>query len=153
MNCDDVDRVLQIRSRIEMLIERFAWLVDHENGHGVANLFTTQGCYSTSGGDLALKGRAQIDEFYTFRRAGGPRTSRHLFSNLQLHLVDQTRAEGTCVLTLHAANGYPPHPMNPVMIADYADSYLRDTDGEWRFKSRTVTTLFGDIPHLGPRGA
>lgn len=140
-----------IRSRIEMLIAHFAWLIDHEDGHRVADLFTTHGCYSLSTGGLALKGRSEIAEFYAHRRARGPRTSRHLFSNLHLTYVDENRAQGTCVLTLHAADGDPPRPLSPVMIADYADSYCRDDDGIWRFESRTVTTLFGDIPILDTR--
>lgn len=148
---DAADRVLHIRQEIEVLIERFAWLIDHEDGRGVAELFTTQGSYSLNGTQFNLQGRRSIDEFYEHRRAAGPRTSRHLFSNLHLVDGDETRATGTCVLTLHAANGHPPHPLEPVMVADYEDSYVRDADGIWRFEWRLVTTLFGAVPEIGSR--
>lgn len=146
---DAMDRVLQLHQAIEVLIARFAWLIDHEDGRGVAELFTTQGSYAVDGVELTLRGRREIDEFYERRRAAGPRTSRHLFSNLYLQNVDEARAAGTCVLTLHAANGHPPHPLAPVVVADYADTYVRDDHGVWRFDSRTVTALFGTVPRFG----
>lgn len=140
-----------IRPAIEVLIEKFAWLIDHEDGRGVAELFTAQGRYSLNGGDLDLRGRSEIDQFYERRRAAGPRTSRHLFSNLHLDNGDDARAQGTCVLTLHAANGYPPHPLAPVLVADFGDTYVRDADGVWRFERRLVTPLFGTVPKLAAR--
>jgi hypothetical protein len=146
---DAMDRVLHLRQAIEVLIARFAWLIDHEDGRGVADLFTTQGSYALDGAELTLRGRGEIDEFYERRRANGPRTSRHLFSNLHLQNADEARAAGTCVLTLHAANGHPPHPPAPVVVADYADTYACDDDGVWRFDSRTVTPLFGTVPQFG----
>jgi hypothetical protein len=144
-----MDVVVRIRPQIEVLIEQFAWLIDHEAGRGVAELFAAQGSYSLNGGGLNLQGRAEIDEFYARRRAAGPRTSRHLFSNLHLESGDETRVQGTCVLTLHAADGHPPHPLEPVLVADYGDTYVRDADGVWRFESRKVTKLFGTVPHFG----
>jgi SnoaL-like domain len=145
-----IDFLVRVRPQIETLIERFAWLVDHEAGRGIADLFTPDGSYSLNGGGLDLRGRTEIDQFYLHRRAAGPRTSRHLFTNVHLEAGDETRLEGTCVLTLHAADGHPPHPLQPVMVADFDDTYVHD-DGAWRFESRKVTTLFGTVPQFVSR--
>ena len=114
-----------------------------------AELFTPAGVYAL--GPAALEGRAAIAAFYERRRGGGERTSRHLFGNLHLRSVAADRVEGTCVLTLHAADGPPPHPLAPVMVADYDDIYVRDVDGVWRFERRSVAVLFGQLPErVGP---
>lgn len=139
------------RAQIAALAAEFAWLIDHKGGHGVADLFTPRGRYTVAGDDFDLQGRDEIEDFYARRRAAGPRTSRHLFSNLHLEHIDDDRACGVCVLTLHAADGQPPHPLEPILVADYSDTYRRTPDGRWRYESRFVTPLFGSIPTFGSR--
>lgn len=138
-----------IRSEIEALIAEFAWRVDHAGGEGVPELFTEDGVYSLHG--MAAEGREQIEAFYEHRRARGERTSRHLYTNLHLRTVAADRAEGTCVLTLHAGDGPPPLPLAPLMVADYDDVYVRGVDGRWRFERRDARLLFGGIPNLGSK--
>ena len=135
-----------IRSEIEALVAEFAWRIDHESGKGVADLFTPDGVYEM--GPEALRGRAEIEEFYRRRREAGPRTSRHIFTNLRLWDVEANSARGTCVLSLHAANGTPPLPLSPLIVADYDDDYVRGPDGSWFFRRRAFTLLFGDLPKL-----
>lgn len=137
-----------IRSSLESLIADFAWRIDHNDGRGVEELFTPDGEYGF-GGVGTVTGRAEIAGFYNQRRAGGPRLSRHIFSNLHLDSIEDNRASGTCVLTLHAADGVAPLPLSPVMIADYQDEYLLDETGSWRFARRSVSIVFGSIPNLG----
>ena len=138
------------RAAIEALITLFAWRIDHEDGHGVDELFTADGVYAF--GSLgSLDGREAIAGFYKFRREAGPRTSRHLFSNLHIRRAEPDRVEGTCVLTLHAADGAGPHDTKPQMVADYDDVYVRGVDGVWRFERRSVSVLFGQLPQ--PAGA
>jgi hypothetical protein len=133
-----------IRGEIEALVAEFAWRIDHQSGHGVADLFTEDGVYEM--GPEALRGRADLEEFYRRRREAGPRTSRHIFTNLRLWDVESVGARGTCVLSLHAANGTPPHPLSPLIVADYDDEYVQDSDGTWLFKHRKLTLLFGEPP-------
>lgn len=129
------------RLAIADLVTEFAWLIDHHDGHGVEDLFTEDGTYDLGG--WTHTGREAIREFYDTRRAKGPRTSRHLFTNLRMHPpTTDSDATGTTVLTLHAHDGEPPHPLSPVMVADYADTYRRDDDGRWLFHTRNVTFLF-----------
>lgn len=134
------------RSEIEGLIAEFAWRIDHVSGEGVEDLFTPDGVYAVN--DWAAEGRDEIARFYERRRARGERTSRHVYTNLRLHTASEERAEGTCVLTLHAADGTPPLPLSPLMVADYDDIYVRGHDGVWRFARRSARLLFGDIPKL-----
>ncbi|MCD0447979.1 nuclear transport factor 2 family protein [Actinocorallia sp. API 0066] len=144
-----MDVSARTRPQIEALIAEFAFRVDHRDGEGVAELFIPEGSYSL-GAIARLRGRAQIAEFYDRRRSTGPRTSRHLFTNLHVRTVDLDagRARGTCVLNLHAAQGTRPRPLSPVMIADYDDEYLRAADGTWRFVRRDVSVVFGQVPAL-----
>lgn len=133
-----------LRVAVEALIAEFSWRIDHDNGRGVEELFTEDGVYAM--GSTALNGRAEIVAFYERRRAHGPRTSRHLFSNLRFHAVSDECVEATTVLTLHAADGHRPHPLSPVLIADYHDRYLWDGQA-WLFVRRDVDLVFGAVPH------
>lgn len=138
-----------LRPEIETLIASFAWRIDHVNGEGVADLFTPGGIYAFDG--WAAEGREQIAGFYAQRQARGERTSRHVFTNLHLRTATDDRAAGTCVLTLHAADGPPPHPLSPLLVADYDDVYVRGADRVWRFERRSARLLFGDVPDLTRR--
>lgn len=135
-----------VRAEIEALVAHFAWLVDHEDGHGVPELFAPDGVYGFEFG--AMEGREAIAGFYEWRRSGRPRTSRHVFTNLHLRSSGDGAAAATCVLTLHAADGDPPLPLDPVMVADYDDEFVRGRDGVWRFARRQVTLVFGSFPHM-----
>lgn len=132
---------LSIRTEIEDLIATFAYLIDHDLSEGVADLFTPDGSYGRSGGDRSV-GRAAITAAYSARKARGTRTARHVFTNLHIASAAADWATGTCILTLYAADGPPPHPAEPLLVADYDDVYQRDDQGRWRFASRTVTHLF-----------
>ena len=61
---------------IEALSIEFWYRVDHQNGVGVADLFTEDGVYSVANGESA--GRAAIAESYVQRAARGPRLSRQM---------------------------------------------------------------------------
>lgn len=131
---------------LQALSHRFAWLIDHEGGVGVGELFTPDGEYELVGiGTLA--GRAQIDDFYAYRRTTD-RLARHVFSNLTVLAADASSARTCSVLTLYAANGAGPHAAQPTMVADYEDALQRGDDGRWRFARRTVTRIFGEHPQL-----
>lgn len=135
---------LEHRSAIHDLVAEFAWRVDHNDGVGVENLFTEDGTYDMAG--WVISGREDIKHFYDDRRARGPRTSRHLFTGLRLSANDDA-ITGISVLTLHAEQGAPPLRLDPVLVADYSDTYVRDEDGRWLFGNRAVTPLFlRDVP-------
>lgn len=135
-----------VRSELEALVARFAWLVDHDEGRGVESLFAVDGVYAFAFG--AMEGRDAIAGFYEWRRSGPTRTSRHLFSNLHVRGAGPVSASATCVLTLHAGDGEAPLPLDPVLVADYDDDFVRGEDGLWRFSRRQMSLVFGEYPHI-----
>ena len=140
-----------MRAAIEVLNAEFAWLIDHRDGAGVADLFTAVGVYDMS--NRLYRGRDQIEGFYNARKARGRRAARHVFTNLRLLPEDSERASGTCILTLYACDGEPPYPTSAILIADYNDIYVREADGVWRYESRTIVPIFGGVPALAGPGS
>lgn len=132
---------LMIRLEIESLNAEFAYLIDHDRSDEVADLFTEDGVYRRSTGE-ASSGREAIRRSYRIRADQGPRTARHIFSNLRLTVENERLARGTVILTLFAHDGTPPLPADPMLVADYDDVYVLCDDGRWRYKERTVTWLF-----------
>lgn len=132
---------LWARIEIEALNAEFAYLIDHNQSEKVADLFTETGGYGRSTGERSV-GREAIREAYRGRADRGPRTARHIFTNLRLTFEGPDRAAGKCILTLFAADGRPPHVADPFLVADYDDVYVRGADGRWLYQERTITWLF-----------
>jgi len=128
------------RLAIEELNAEFAYLIDHEQSERVADLFTVDGSYGRSTGERSV-GRDAIRRAYASRKAKGPRTARHIFTNLRLKFEARDRATGTCIMTLFAEDGVPPHVAEPFLVADYNDVYVLFEDN-WRYSARTITWLF-----------
>jgi ketosteroid isomerase-like protein len=135
-----IDRLL-LRTELDELNVEFAYRIDHGLSDQVADLFTEDGSYGRSTGERSV-GRDAIRRAYATRSDRGPRTARHVFTNLRLTEVAEDRVEATSILTLFAHDGPPPHAAEPLLVADYDDTYRRGADGRWRFASRTVTWLF-----------
>jgi hypothetical protein len=121
---------LLVRLAIDALNAEFAWRVDHQDGHGVAELFLPDGRYGRENGVCSI-GREAIAAAYAGRRSRGPRTARHLFTNLRL-VFDPAmsgRVRGTTTMLLFADDGLPPLPAVPLAVSDFEDEYVLDTDG------------------------
>ena len=134
---------LMIRVAIEALNAEFAYRIDHGLGDTVAELFTTDGVYGRSTGERSV-GRDAIRQAYSLRAVQGPRTARHLFTNLRLSHEAPDLVHGTTILLLFAEDGSPPGTAQPLVVADYEDSYTLEADGQWRYRSRLIHTLFVD---------
>jgi hypothetical protein len=135
-------------NEISNLNAKFAYLIDHCEGVGVAELFVKDGSYRI-GNQVSADGREMIRGFYEMRKARGNRTSRHVFSP-PVFLEDPTNdsASAVCILTLFAGDGDGPFPADIHLVADYHDEYEKQ-DGIWFFKSRTFVPKFGEVPSLG----
>lgn len=129
------------RLEIDELNAEFAYLIDNNRSAEVADLFTPQGSYGRSSGERSI-GREAIRAAYAGRAGRGPRTARHIFTNLRLTYRDDGLVEGKSILTLYAEDGVPPHVAEPFLVADYDDVYAKGEDGRWRYESRTITWLF-----------
>jgi len=122
---------------------KFSWLVDQKDGAGVPDLFTPDGYYGLE--TRGARGRAEIQAFYQMRKAWGRRDSRHIFSPVCMTQESDNHIKGTTMLTLFSASGDGPHPTDIHLISDYDDTYVK-VDGVWKYKSRIIRPVFGEIP-------
>jgi hypothetical protein len=141
---------LAIRIALEELNAAFAYHLDHGDVDTVAALFTEDAVYKH--GARRAVGRAEIEALLRKRTAGGPRTSRHIYSGLRFKIENANRATGTSVCLSFAADGLPPLPATPFLVADFEDRYEFGTDGRWRFKSRHIERVFVAPENTGPVG-
>ena len=129
------------RRRIEELLVEFAYQLDIGGGAKVHELFEPDGVYAIDGEPVT--GRHDIREGYEQRAARGPRTARHIFTNIRITLDGPDRATVSSIMTLYAADGEPVHGARlPLVIGDFNDICVRGDDDVWRFERRDLTTLF-----------
>lgn len=124
---------------IHQLVSDFAYSIDIENGERTAELFTEDGWYQSD--DKRSTGREAIREAYRRRAARGPRTSRHIFTNLRIERLDDNAYSGTALLLLFAEDGYPPAPAQPLLVADVFDVYVLN-GATARLRSRRLNSIF-----------
>ncbi len=147
---DDMER-LKIRVSIEDLNTAFTHHLDHNEIDELLDLFVEDVYYTH--GERVSRGKAQLAEVFQRRAAGGPRTSRHMYSGLRLQIDDAHHARGTSVCMTFGQNGVPPiEPAIPTLVADFDDVYVRCEDGKWRFKERHIHRIFVDPGNSGPLG-
>ena len=136
---NDTDR-LRIRLALEDLNSAFARHLDHDEIEALADLFTEDALYTH--GERRSEGRGEIEKLFRNRLAKGPRTSRHLLSGLIVTIDSPDSASGTSVCLSFAADGKPPLPARPFLVADFEDRYRLCDDGRWRFTERHIHRVF-----------
>jgi hypothetical protein len=141
MQMDGHDDVQRAWLAIHQLVSDFAFSIDMENGERTAELFTEDGWYESDSRRSA--GREAIREAYRRRAARGPRTSRHIFTNLRIERLDKNSYRGTALMLLFARDGYPPAPPHPLLVADVHDVYVVDGITA-RLRSRRLESIFAD---------
>lgn len=143
----DIREKLQIQSEIEMLLVDYWYEVDHHWGGAAHEYFTQDGTFTNTVG-RARQGRDEIREFYGSRQSRGARVARHVIANLRVEVRDRDNAEADWVLLLYARDGEPVLPSEPaILIADVHDVCVREADGRWRYRARTIRALFkSDTP-------
>ena len=75
--------------------------------------------------------------------------SRHVLTNIYIHVLDEGHAEGISYLTLYRHEGdsqssaekSPREISGPAAVGHYSDRFLRTEQG-WRFSSRTLHFAF-----------
>ena len=128
-------------SRLAELDAEFWFRVDFLSGTDAELLFTPEGEYSVDA--TSSRGRDAIRHAYERRRAHGPRTSRHLSTNFRVVEVKPDRIVGTSIVQIFAHDGTPPHPAQPMLVADVAD-IVELHEGSWLYASRRLSTMFAD---------
>jgi hypothetical protein len=141
---------IEIRFALEDLNAAFAHHLDHGEVDALVDLFAEDALYTH--GSRRSEGRAAIEALFRNRTAGGPRTSRHLYSGLRFDIESRTRARGTSVCLTFAEDGSPPLPATPFLVADFTDVYQCCDDGRWRFAERHISRVFVGSKFTGPVG-
>lgn len=133
----------RIADRLAIADLNSAWCarLDANDFPGLAALYAPDAVYETplSG---AFTGRAAIEAYFASRLAKGPRTTRHLYSNLLVTFDGETRARGTSVCLSFAQDGTPPLPIHAHLVADFSDDYVRDPQEGWLIARRIITPVF-----------
>jgi len=127
--------------------------VDLKGGAGVSKMYVEDGIFH-GGPGKPLVGRAAIEQFYTWRKDRGARTSRHVITNFRADFTDETHATTYSVMLLYAADGVPVLPSAPpIMITDLIDRCVKGDDGKWRYIERSFVPLFmgGAAPTVPPQ--
>ena len=146
----DLER-LQIRAALEDLNTAFCHHLDHDEVDALLDLFVDDVYYTH--GSRVSRGKAELEQVFRSRSATQPRTARHLYSGLQLTIESATRARGTSVCMTFGQYGEPPlSPAIPTLVADFVDTYVRGTDGRWRFQERHIHRIFVAPDNPGPIG-
>lgn len=141
---------IAIRLALEDLNADFVHFLDYGNVDALIDLFCEDAIYTH--GERRSEGRAEIADLFRKRASSGTRTSRHLYSGLRLEIDDATQARGSSVCLTFAADGAPPLPAKPLLVADFFDAYRCCKDGRWRFQRRDIRRIFVDPAHPDPVG-
>jgi uncharacterized protein (TIGR02246 family) len=128
------------RLELQELNSRYAQALDHNDLDAFLAVFAPDALYRFE--QRRSQGHAQLADFFTGRQARGPRTTRHLFSGLQLRFTADDEATGNSVWMSFAAQGLPPFSQaEPFLVADMADRYVLQ-GGRWLFAERRITPVF-----------
>lgn len=144
------DERLRIRLALEDLNSAFTHHLDHGRVDALVALFTEDALYTH--GERRSEGKAEIERLFRGRAAAGPRTARHIQSGLRIDIESRMRARGTSVVLTFAADGEPPLPAAPHLVADFDDVYARGADGRWRILERHIGRIFVGAENTGPVG-
>jgi hypothetical protein len=138
---------LMIRQEIEALTIEFWYQVDLHFGRTAHEFFVRDGTFRVA--DRVYNGAEEIRQFYKWRETRGIRTARHIISNLRVTVESETRASAISFMTLHVADGPPVLPAKaPVQVADISDVLVRESDGQWRYVSRSLDPIFNEAAQI-----
>lgn len=114
--------------------------VDFHWGANAAAHYTADGVFVSP--QARYEGRAQIAEFYAWRKERGERVNVHLVSNFFVRSLTESRAEVDWICTLFAHDGPAPQPSAPpIAISRVEDVFVREGEA-WLCQRRAWHTLF-----------
>jgi hypothetical protein len=114
--------------------------VDFNWGRNAGGYYTDDAVFEGAG--FAYNGRAEIEQFYAYRRERGPRVVLHAVANFICDFENDTRASAAWVCTLYGHDGEAPQPSAPpINVSLVRDVYVRER-GVWLVRRRTWSTLF-----------
>ncbi len=130
-------------------LSAFARALDRDDGDTLVGLFTPDAVYDN--GRVRLEGRDALASWIRDRSEAGPRTTRHIWSALELAPSpdDPAVVAATSTWVCYAANAAAPVDVVKVWsVADFEDLFRRDGD-RWLVAERRIRTVFRD-PSVAP---
>ncbi|PZS33720.1 MAG: hypothetical protein DLM59_06060 [Pseudonocardiales bacterium] len=137
---------LRTRAAIGDLNARFAWALDLHDWDLLRDALGADVHYVSVGRDL--QGAPAV--VASFRARGEERTTRHGLGNLLLRDGTDGTVLGLSSWHTFASNTDPAPGVPLFMVADFHDTYARDTTGSWRIAERIITPVFREDA-LAPR--
>jgi ketosteroid isomerase-like protein len=123
----------QDRIEIGQLMSVFAWHADQHDAAGLCALFLPEGRFGTA--RQTYSGHAAIQAEFQARIGKPQRTTRHVWGNLRILEAGAAQIRSAAVQqTFEQDPGQPAI----VKVSDIADTFRRNTDGEWRFFERLL---------------
>ena len=97
-------------------------------------------------GALRVEGKPALSEFFDNRERqeiARERTTRHVVSNFRLKIDGPKRAILRATVIVYAGIGaWPLQSEPPSGLGDFSFTFVKDTDGEWRFSAINANSLF-----------
>ena len=131
-----------VAEALETIIYEVASCYDRKQGDGAAEYFTHDAEIWDSTGRIAA-GPEAMHRLQT-RCADHGLVTRHVHNNVRLLDGDERHARAHSVLTLYMGPGSC--SAKPCLIADDTYDFVLGSDGQWRIRRRTVSSVFGDAP-------
>jgi hypothetical protein len=126
---------------------RFSQAVDRRRPAIVADLFTQEALFRP--GRTELRGREAIEAFYRGRLSDPRRTTRHLWSNVEIRQVG-TAAQVRAVLTNYAFEPDISETDLQMRVGDVTALCVAGPDGGWRFAEHLYERVFAASFPLTP---
>jgi ketosteroid isomerase-like protein len=128
---------LEDRIAIQMLVEEYAWMLDHQRWHDVAGLCTEDAVLFIRGREIA--GHAGLAEWAERRAERANRRTQHQMTLLRLEPVGPDQVNGTAALVLHVAKTGGGGTYVD-LVGEYEDEYVRTPAG-WKFRRRRLVQI------------
>jgi hypothetical protein len=126
---------------------RFSDAVDRRRPARVADLFTQEALFRP--GRTELRGRHAIEAFYRTRLSDPRRTTRHLWSNVEIRSV-RAAAQVRAVLTNYAFEPEVSETELQLRVGDVSALCVAGPDGGWRFAEHLYERVFAASLPLTP---
>lgn len=119
----------------------YARHVDFKEYDLFVELFAPDGELNVTG--TAIVGHEKLKKAMAMRPVS--LQSRHVLTNIYIHVLDENQAEGISYLTLYRHEGGPEEGVReisgPAAVGHYSDKFIRTEKG-WRFSSRVLHFSF-----------
>jgi 3-phenylpropionate/cinnamic acid dioxygenase small subunit len=127
---------IEDRIEIETLVTEYAWLLDHQRWHDIAELCTDDAVLHIRGREIV--GQDGLAEWADYRALKKNRRTQHQMTLLRLDPVSKDEVRGSSGLVLHTAKAGGGTYVD--LVGEYQDEYVRTPAG-WRFASRRLVRL------------